>query len=105
MINHQNGLVGSSLLHQRGIPVFVLGRTFYEDYPGVRKIESMNQLSAELSRFEATADRHPTEQPMNLYLRTCFPGSFDYMQDGMLTTDNVEHLLEPIRIVLRDSRA
>ena len=85
---------------QQGVPVLLLGRVFYEDYPGVRKIHGWEQLRQELAAVAQLELGKPTKEPMERYLELCFEGSFNYMSDEVLEADNIEKLIIPIKAQL-----
>jgi hypothetical protein len=85
---------------QRGIPVVLLGRTFYEDYPGVTRIRGWEELPAVLRHVTQGTLRFPASSSMNLYLDRCFPGTFNYMSESVAEPQNISHLLRPLRFVL-----
>ncbi len=82
---------------QQGVPVLLLGRVFYEDYPGVRKIQGWEQLRQELAVVAKLERGKPTNEAMGRYLEVCFDGSFNYMSDEVLEADNIEKLIMPIK--------
>ncbi|WP_069473714.1 capsular polysaccharide export protein, LipB/KpsS family [Candidatus Marithrix sp. Canyon 246] len=85
---------------QQGVPVLLLGRVFYENYPGVRRIQSWEQLRQELASVAKLERGKPTNEPMERYLEVCFQGSFNYMADEVLEVDNIEKLILPIKAQL-----
>jgi hypothetical protein len=87
---------------QQGVPVLLLGRVFYENYPGVRRIQGWEQLRQELAAVAKLERGKPTNEAMERYLEVCFEGSFNYMSDEVLEADNIEKLLIPIRIILEN---
>ncbi|MEM7358549.1 MAG: hypothetical protein AAF431_05610 [Pseudomonadota bacterium] len=80
---------------QQGIPVFLLGRTFYSDYPGVVNVDSYSQLEKCLRELDK-APQIPNQEVMKLYRRYCFKGQFNYMSQSVMREENVEHLLKPV---------
>jgi hypothetical protein len=85
---------------QEGVPVLLLGRVFYEDYPGVTRVESWDALAGELAKIKRRVHNSHRKEPMDRYLRTCFEGGFNYLDPRVLDPGNIEKLLEPIRIIL-----
>lgn len=80
---------------QNGIPVFLLGRTFYSNYPGVTKIESFSQLEDVLQNLKKNSAL-PNENIMRHYRRHCFQGQFSYMSAQVLSATNVVNLMVPV---------
>jgi len=80
---------------QAGVPVFLLGQTFYSDYPGVFSVESYAQLEGFLRNLKKISPV-PEKNVMRRYLHTCFPGQFNYLDDRVLRKHNMEQLLVPI---------
>ena len=85
---------------QQGVPVIVLGRVFYENYPGVRQVQGWEQLSQELKTIFKLERGKPTSEPLERYLEVCFEGSFNYMCKDVLDSENIEKLITPIRRIL-----
>jgi hypothetical protein len=80
---------------QLGVPAFVLGRVFYEDYPGATRIRSFEELDACLKALVRTG-RTPDPEPLRRYRGYCFPGNFNYLDARILAAPNVERLLRPV---------
>jgi capsule polysaccharide export protein KpsC/LpsZ len=85
---------------QAGVPVLLLGHTFYSDYPGITKIDSFAELEDCLRSLKKNRNEKNEEAVMNHYLPMCFPGRFNYMNDDVVDEENVDKLLVPIRQVL-----
>lgn len=81
---------------QLGVPVLLLGRTFYETYPGVTRIDSFRQLRQAVAGVQRGTPRHPNPEPLRLYARHCFPGSFSYLWEGVVSSRNAECLAAPL---------
>lgn len=86
---------------QQGVPVFLLGRTFYEDYPGVTRLNGWADVGPALRTLEPGSERRANPEPMRRYLRTCFPGTFNYMMEAVVHPQNIDRLCEPVRCVMR----
>lgn len=86
---------------QQGVPVLLLGRTFYENYPHVRRIQGWEDLCDTLRSLPRGQDRKPDPVPMSIYLRYCFEGNFNYMQPEVLEPQNIAKLCVPIEIALQ----
>lgn len=86
---------------QVGVPVFLLGNTFYANYSGVVKIDSYRQLEQILKNLSKNKAK-PNAAIMRRYIKYCFPGQFSYMDDKVLQASNITKLLVPIRELLAD---
>ena len=86
--------VGFEALEQ-GIPVYLLGRVFYEEYPGCVKINSFEQLELCVSNIKKNiAERN--NDITELYHKSNFPGTFNYMNIKCLAEENIDNLISPI---------
>jgi hypothetical protein len=86
---------------QAGVPVLLLGRTFYETYPGVTRIHAWDELSQALRGLAKDPRPRPDPRILQRYLRHCFQGSFGYMEPNCLEARNVELLTVPLQLALR----
>lgn len=84
---------------QLSIPVYLLGHTFYSDYPGITNIESFEQLEKCLRKLKKNNPK-PNRRVMETYLESCFEGQFNYMSKAVLSAENVEKLMVPIKQML-----
>lgn len=83
-----------------GVPVLLLGRTFYSDYDGVISVDSFEKLNKELKTLNKISPK-PNPKVMQQYREKCFPGHFNYMHEEVLSDSNVQKLLIPIYDVLK----
>ena len=86
--------VGFEALEQ-GVPVYVLGRVFYENYPGCIRINSFEQLEQCVGSIKKNIAERKNEIT-ELYHKTNFPGTFNYMNIKCLTKENIDYLISPI---------
>jgi hypothetical protein len=86
--------VGFEALEQ-GVPVYVLGRVFYENYPGCIKINSFEQLELCVANIKKNIPERKNDITA-LYHKCNFPGTFNYMNIKCLTEENINHLISPI---------
>jgi hypothetical protein len=88
-----------------GIPVLLLGRTFYETYPGVTRIDAWPDIAPALDDLRPGAPKRSTDEPMKRHLKTCFVGNFNYLSQNAVTADNLDRLVRPIEMMLANGRA
>jgi capsule polysaccharide modification protein KpsS len=81
---------------QAGLPVLMLGRAFYEDYPGVLRVQSWDQLFHALRELPKLTTRHPRPEILQRYANVCFEGRFNYMSRDSLEPDNIVQLAQPL---------
>jgi capsule polysaccharide export protein KpsC/LpsZ len=82
-----------------GVPVFLLGKTFYSSYPGVVKVNSFEDLETKLKGFKPSPVAL-NSGALDQYIVKCFPGRFNYMNDDVVAQENVQKLLVPIELML-----
>ena len=88
---------------QIGLPVFLLGESFYGNYPGVTKVSSWAHLAQVLASLRPGASHRASADAMTHYLRHCFPGNFAYTLPEVLALENVDRLAAPIVRVAKGS--
>lgn len=82
---------------QKGIPVIILGRAFYEAYPGAQRVDSFQDLYLALQKIQKQ-DPVPNESVLMQYIDYSFLGTFNYLQERILHPSNIEKLVAPIRL-------
>jgi capsule polysaccharide modification protein KpsS len=80
---------------ENNIPVFLLGRVFYEQYPGCVRVQSFEQLENCIQNVKKNNAKSRPEIT-DLYHATNFPGTFNYMMAKCLSPANIDYLIEPI---------
>ena len=88
---------------RRGLPVLLLGRVFYEDFPGVARLRGWDDLPSALATI-VDVPGPESGAALDRYSRYCFPGSFNYMDPNVALADNVQNLIKPLMTVLADGR-
>ncbi len=86
---------------QAGVPVIVLGRPFFADYPGALAVGSFAELETALRSLKKREGRPvPRPEVLERYLRVCFPGSFNVVDPKCAEPGNIARLLVPIELRL-----
>jgi hypothetical protein len=85
---------------QRGVPVILLGRCFYENYEGVRRVESWSELERVVRSLECGRPHEANPRPMARYLKCCFSGHFNTLSETVASGSNIQSLMVPLRQVL-----
>jgi hypothetical protein len=81
----------------KNVPVYVLGETSYQKYPGCQKINSYAELEHAVNQISKKRIVPGVKnQTFNLYSKMCFPGNFNYMDGNCLDGRNIELLLAPV---------
>lgn len=78
-----------------GIPVYVLGRVFYESYPGCTIVNSYLELEDAVKKIRKNQSIRVPETTER-YHKTNFPGTFNYMLQVCLEPENITNLLSPV---------
>jgi len=78
-----------------GVPVLLLGRTFYGGLPGVTRVDSLAHLESLVRSLRKTT-KNRSDEALQWYRRYCFPGSFNYLDPSVLEPDNLELLAAPL---------
>jgi hypothetical protein len=81
---------------QAKVPVYLLGAPFYQDYPGVIKIDSFNDLNDHLKSLGKNTAEGCKDDVLERYRRFCFEGNFNYMTPEILLDENISKLISPI---------
>lgn len=84
---------------QEGIPVFVLGNVFFAPYPEATRVSSYQGLEERLRGLKKRQNQ-PNPEIMSRYQKYCFVGQFNYLNAAVVTPQNIEHLLVPVRQLL-----
>ena len=87
---------------QVGVPVILLGKAFYSDYPGVTAVESFDMLNDCLKSIGSNNNRKANPEVLRRYLQFCMKGSFNYVNQNIVAPSNITNLIEPIIQKLSD---
>lgn len=85
---------------QKGIPVLLFGRASYEDFPGVIRIRSYDQVGEALARVCHAERMRVPDGAMQRYLNACFPGNFSYLDAATAVPKNLDLLARPLLLTL-----
>ena len=88
---------------QNGVPVILLGNTFYQEYNDVIRISGWEQLPNELNKLARKQKGVSNKNILKKYLDYCFEGSFNIRSNEVLKSDNIDKLIIPIIRALKNS--
>jgi len=82
---------------QKNIPVILLGRTYYENYPGVYRLCCFRDLGRLISGL-GKANVSENKQVLEDYLQYCFVGIYNEVSSLSLEAENIRNLVKPIEL-------